>query len=91
MSRKRRDIDELLNAIIAEAKVALTRANFEPNIEHIHRLVVTIEGRIKRFRDERSWSLLDGLLSEGRDGQGRVQELPAPGRQARERMEGIGR
>jgi len=80
-----------LNAIIAEAQVALTRANFEPNIEHMHRLINAIESRIKRFRDERSWSLLDELLAVDRDETRWEQVSLPPVREARERMERIGR
>ena len=64
MIGKRREINDLLNAIIAEGEVALRKANFEEQIKHIRRLVTVIENRINRWEDEQRWSELDRLFEK---------------------------
>ena len=64
---KRPDIDTLLYAVIGEAEVALKRKNFETQVEHLHRLVFTIEDRIKRGEDEKGWSEIDRLMAKVED------------------------
>ena len=56
---RRLHVNELRRAIIAEAEVALRRANFQPQIEHIHRLVTVIERRMQRFEDQQAWWRLE--------------------------------
>ena len=67
MRSKELRTSDLLNAIIGEAEVALRKARFEPNIQHMHRMIDIIEARIKRFKDEQSWSLIDRLFREAEE------------------------
>lgn len=59
---RRPDVDVLLRAIQAEAECALRRADFGPHVEHIHRLVTVIEGRMKQrqLKEQQTW--LDQLM-----------------------------
>ena len=69
--RRRIHVNVLLRAIIAEAEVAMRRANFQPQIEHIHRLVFVIERRMMRFEDEQAWWRLRRRFRQPRSRRGR--------------------
>ena len=65
---RRLDTDTLLYAIIGEAEVALRRKNFEPQVEHIHRVVDVIENRMNDWETKQLWSEIDRLMAERAEG-----------------------
>ena len=49
LRRRRLDINELFDIIIAEAEVASRKANFALQVEHIRRVTYIIDQRMKNF------------------------------------------
>ena len=64
---RRPDVNELLRDIIAEARAALRRKNFEYRIERIHRRIHVIEQRMRRFEESRYWSEVEKAFEKTKD------------------------